>query len=60
MATGLKAIEFRNVGFRLFNGKTLPSDPNLEVRQGETWSFWWTVSAARSKKLCGSFYEKRG
>jgi osmoprotectant transport system ATP-binding protein len=31
-----KAIEFRNVSFRLFNGKTLLSNLNLEVFQGET------------------------
>lgn len=33
---GQKAIEFRNVSFRLLNGKGLLSDLSLEVCQGET------------------------
>lgn len=37
MTTGSqKAIEFRNVGFRLPNGRALLSDLSLEVYQGET------------------------
>lgn len=36
MGNGQKAIEFRNVSFHLSNGKTLISDLNLEVYQGET------------------------
>ena len=35
-ADGQKAIEFRNVSFRLANGKTLLSGFNLQVHQGET------------------------
>ncbi|MGH7771104.1 MAG: ABC transporter ATP-binding protein [Candidatus Binatia bacterium] len=36
MVVNQKAIEFHNVSLRLFNGKTLLSDLNLEVYQGET------------------------
>lgn len=36
MVVNQKAIEFHNVSFRLLNGKTLLSDLNLEVHQGET------------------------
>lgn len=33
---GEKSIEFRDVSFRLANGKTLLSDLNLEINRGET------------------------
>ncbi|MBI2988682.1 MAG: ATP-binding cassette domain-containing protein [Deltaproteobacteria bacterium] len=33
---GQKAIEFHNVSFRLFNGKTLLSNLEVEIYQGET------------------------
>ncbi len=59
MVTGLKAIGFRNAGFRLFNGKTLPSDPNL-VHQGETLVLLVDGERRAVKEVVREFLQKKG